>query len=276
VHPGPIHCQDINGEDFSGHGVQYCSLSADGGPSFSADGRDLAFSGAQFDNSGARTPKLGEAIILADADGRGPRLLAVRIADAEQPAFMPDGTTLIFAGKAKRAAPYDLYTVAINGSGLKRLSRDGASEPAPCSNGSVVYVHRGDLYLRNTDGQTRRLTRHGGTLPDCSRDSRTIAFVRDRTLYTIYASGRNLRRMTPRHVIDGRPAFSPAGGLIALTTTTATRGCSSYSGDAYITYRLELINLQSRPQRSYVIDREDCAVANPEALGAVAWQPQQR
>ncbi len=290
IHPSPVSCQDINGDDFSGHGVQYCALSTDGGPSFSPDGLDLAFSGAKFDNNGARTPKIdgcgpggagviacgtptNEAIVLADADGRRPRLVPVAIADAEQPAFMPDGTTLIFAGRTGPSVPYDLYTASIQGTGLKRLTVGGASEPAPCANGSVVYVHQGDLYLRGADGRIRRLTRHGGSLPDCSRDSRTIAFVRDGALYTIYATGRRLRRLTPRHLVDGRPAFSPAGGLIAVATTTSTRGCASNGASAEMIYRLELIDLRGRERRSYVLDRENCVVGSPEFLGAAAWQP---
>lgn len=274
--------------DFSGNGEQHCPLfgsfgdgpgySSDGGLSWSPDGQNLVFSGALYHNDGSRTPKPGgcpgscEAIFLTGADGSSPRLVPVSIADAEQPAFMPGGKTLIFAEKTKPGVPSDLYTVTTNGSALERVTSNGASQPAPCANGSVVYVHRGDLYLRSAGASTRRLTRHGGQLPDCSRDSRTIAFVRDGGLYTIYASGRDLRRLTPQHIIDGRPAFSPAGGLIAVTTTITTRGCAS-GGGGQMLYRLELIDLLGHQRRSYLTDREYCAVAEPTALGAAAWQP---
>jgi hypothetical protein len=281
-----VSCEATAG-DFSGNGEQYCPLfgslgdgpsySPDGGPSWSPTGAGLVFSGALYHDDGSRTPNRGgcpgscEGLFLAGVDGGSPRLLPVAIADAEQPAFMPGGRTLIFAGKTKRGVPYDLCTATTAGTGLQRLTSGGASEPAPCANGSVVYVHDGDLYVRGTGGHARRLTRHGGTLPDCSRDSRTIAFVRDGALYTIFASGRALRRLTPRRLVDGPPAFSPAGGLIALTATTTPPGCDG--GIGRLVYRLELIDLRGRRRRSYVIDRQDCAVASPMTLGTAGWQP---
>lgn len=287
-----VLCEGTNFSGFSGHGLQSCPLfgsvgdgppyssvpySPDGGPSFAPDGRSLVFSGALYHDDGARTPAQGgcpgscEAIFLAAADGSNPRLVPVTIADAEQPAFMPGGSTLVFAAKTAPGASYNLYTVATDGTGLEQVTRNGASEPAPCAIGSIAYVHDGDLYVRSASGRTRRLTRRGGTLPDCSRDSRTIAFVRHGAVYTISASGRLLRRLTRRHIVDGRPAFSPAGGLIAVTTTITAPKCDGGSGQ--LVYRLELIDLHGHPHRSYVIDRQDCAVASPRSLGTAAWQP---
>jgi hypothetical protein len=78
---------------------------------------------------------------------------------------MPDGKTLIFAAKTNPTVPYDLYTVATDGTGLQRLTSNGASEPAPSANGSVVYVHDGDLYLCGVGDRTHRLTQRGGPCP---------------------------------------------------------------------------------------------------------------
>ncbi len=80
--------------------------------------------------------------------------------------------------------------------------------------------------------------------------------MRNRALYTIHASGRDLRPLSPRHVVAGRPAFSPAGGLIAVTTITDSPDCNGYTG--HTDYRLELIDLRSRRHSSYLIDRQDC------------------
>jgi Tol biopolymer transport system component len=196
----------------------------------------------------------------------------VSLADAGQPAYMADGDTLVFTGRATSRAQPDLYTVATDGSDLKRLTTNGAAEPAPCANGSIAYVHDHDLYVRGRGGRTRRVTQRRGALPDCSPDSRTIAFVRAGALYTISATGQDLRRLMPRHIVDGRPAFSPAGGQIAVTTTTTTAGCAS-GQSGQLVYRLQLIELRGGRPRSYVIDREECAVANPQNLGSVGWQP---
>jgi Tol biopolymer transport system component len=278
-----VRCQGIDLSDFSGHGMQFCPVlgpgfAPDSGPSWAPDGRSLAFSGAVYANDGSRTPAARgcpgscEAIVLAGASGSDPRLVPVPLADAEQPAFLPDGSGLVFTGRAVPGGQPDLYTVATDGSGLTRLTTEGASEPAPCANGSIAYVHAHDLYLRESGGRARRLTHRGGALPDCSPDSRAIAFVRGGALYTIAATGKSLRRLTARHVVDGRPAFSPAGRLIAVTTTTATAGCASFQSGQLV-YRIQVTDLQGRLRRSDVIDREECAVANPQGLGSVGWQP---
>jgi Tol biopolymer transport system component len=264
--------------------TQFCPESGD---AFSPDGGTVAFAGVQYEPDGSADPDQSicidggpcpEEIILAGADGSGPRLLPVPIADAEHPAFMPDGE-LIFAGRTAPAATPNLYTVAADGSGLHQVTTDGGTDPAPCPNGTIVYVHRGDLYLLSASLRSRRrLTGRGGTLPDCSHDSRAIAFLRRSTLYTITAAGRRLRRLSTPGVADGRPAFSPAGGEIAFT---ATRRCTSHCGASFpqctnLTDRLELINLLGRRRRSDVIGANACSSDGDlggDHVGDTAWQP---
>lgn len=296
----PLSCQALDG-NFGGQGDQYCPQSA---PSFAPDGQTLAFSGVMYHSDGSTLPSQSycqnsspcrQMIIVAAADGSAPRPLTLPLADAEQPAFLPDGQQLIFAGAASDGMPDDLYAVNLDGTGLRRLTTTGASQPAACPNGSVAYVHRGDLYLRGAGGGTRRLTRRGGTWPDCSHDSRTLVFDRHAALYTISVTGRRLRRLTapdtPRSgcprpssrgvlCVEGRAALSPSGGMVALAAVSA---CTSHCGGpsfppqcTNLSERLVLIDLRGRVRRSDVVATNECqpdfGLAD-DTLGGVAWQP---
>ena len=143
---------------------------------FSPDGRQLTFGGEGRGNFGFGYPDGVRDLTIANANGRAARHLAQQTADDEQPAFLPGGQTLVFAGRSKPGAPFDLYTVTSSGTGLTQLTSSGAQQPAPCANGSIAFVHRGDVYLLTADHRTqRRLTLRGGNSPDCSPDGRWIA-----------------------------------------------------------------------------------------------------
>ncbi len=295
-----LSCQAFDG-NFGGQGDQYCPQSA---PSFAPDGHSLAFSGVMYHSDGSAVPSQSgcrdsypcrREIVVAAADGGAHRPLALPLADAEQPAFLPDGRQLIFAGAATDGMADDLYAANLDGTGLQRLTTTGASEPAPCPDGSVAYVHRGDLYLRGAGGATRRLTRRGGTWPDCAHDSRTLVFDRHAALYTIGVTGRRLRHLTspntprsgcPRPTsrgvlcVQGRSALSPAGGLVALAAVSV---CASHCGGpsfppqcTNLSERLVLIDLRGRLRRSDQVAVDECqpdyGLAD-DRLGGVAWQP---
>jgi hypothetical protein len=296
----PLSCQAFDG-DWGGQGNQYCPQSV---PSFAPDGHTLAFSGVVYGNDGSAMPSQSscqdggpcdQTIIVAAADGSAPRALTLPLVNAEQPAFLPDGQQVIFSGAAGDGMPDDLYTVNQDGTGLQRLTSTGASQPAVCPNGSVAYVHRGDVYLRNAGGATRRLTRHGGTWPECSHDSRTLVFDRHAALYTISVTGRNLRRLTGPGTarsgcptptkrgalcVEGRAALSPAGGLIALAAmgvcTSRCGGTSFPPQCTNLSERLVVIDLRGRVRRSDVIATNQCqpdyGLAD-DTFGGVAWQP---
>ncbi len=219
-----------------------------------------------------------QGIIVAGADGSSPRLLPIAIADAEHPAFMPGGQTLVFTGRTGPGQPTNVYTASLAGTAITPLTSAGGDDPAPCPNGTIVYVYRGDLYLRSRSSAVRRLTYRGGTLPDCSRDSRTIVFLRHGTLYTLNTTGRHLRRLSAKGAVDGQPAFSPAGGEVAYTTTAR---CTSRCGGNYpqctnLIYRLAVISLLGRLRNTYVIGRNYCSSDGDlggDQVGDVAWQP---
>jgi TolB protein len=115
----------------------------------------------------------------------------------ENPRWSPDGTRIVF--KSNRAhytgsspeqgkADYDLYTMAADGSDVRRLTTDPADEHDPTwapDGKSIVYSSdkdsRGDLYrLWLADSRVERLTRHfvgRAIMPTVSPDGRSVAFA---------------------------------------------------------------------------------------------------
>lgn len=246
----------------------------DGGPSWSPNGRLLAFSGAEYARDGRRTPSTPrcpacEAIFLAGPGG-APQRVPVPIGGAQQPAFVSGGQRLIFTGRTGPHARPQLYSVGIDGTDLVRLTDQGASEGAPCPDGSLVFLHGHALYVRSPNGRIRRLTARG-SLPACSPNGRMIAFVRGSALYTISPRGTDLRRVTHGVTVDGRAAFSPTGGLIALTTTHTSPGC--HPTIPITTNSLEIIDLQDHLRHRSVIDVEPCTGGLVSLVPAgVSWQ----
>ena len=98
----------------------------------------LVFAGFEAENDGTTIPDQSKCVgfcpqglFLAGAGGSDPHPLPVAVSDAEHPEFMPDGATIIFAGKTGARAASQLYTVGIDGSGLRQVTQTGTN-PAPC------------------------------------------------------------------------------------------------------------------------------------------------
>ncbi|MEO8968550.1 MAG: hypothetical protein ABI355_13070 [Solirubrobacteraceae bacterium] len=271
------------------NGPQYCPASA---PGFSPGGTTLVVSGTEYQPDGTAGPDPSDCsysdacpkgLILADANGSNPRLLPAGVLDAEHPAFLPDGKHVVFAGSMILHGVRDLYTVATDGSDLTQLTTNGADDPAPCPNGALLYTHRGDVYRRAAGGRrTVRLTSQGGaSFPDCAHDSRAIAFVRHATLYTATINGTHLRRLGTAGVVSGHPAYSPAGGAIAIATD---RRCTSHCGGHFpqctnITVRIEVLDLAGRRRAASVAGRNYCSSDGDlggDVIEGIGWQPLSR
>jgi Tol biopolymer transport system component len=131
----------------------------------------------------------------------------------------------------------ELYVATTQGSILRRMTRNGASDLMPrwSPDGSqIVFVSDRDgdyeIYVMDADGSdVRQLTRNScpDFTPAWSPDGRRIAFARERRcglppeIYVIQANGRHVRRLTRTRpwVINTSPAWSPDGHKIAFART---------------------------------------------------------
>jgi hypothetical protein len=271
----------------SGTGNEGTVFCPETGVGFAPGGAALVFAGFEGENDGTTIPDQStcsdscpQGLFLAGADGTDPHPLPVAVADAEHPEFMPDGTTIMFAGKARAKAASELYTVGIDASALQHVTQNGGSSPAPCADGQVIYSRGPNLYVLSANlKRSRRLTRGG--LADCAHDSRSLVFLRGHTLYTMTMAGRELRRLSPAGVATGRPAYSPAGGQVAYieAQTCTTHSCRSQTQGTecnIVNYRLQVIDLRGRLGRSDLIGSNACTSDGDlggDAFGQVAWQP---
>ncbi len=272
-------------QGFAGSGDQFC---AESGPSFSPDGSTLVLGGFEAFNGGLTVPDQAgcptcQGLILAGATGGEPRLVPTGLLTAQEPAFMPDDATIVFAGQVSERSKLQLYLVSTSGTGLVQLTTRGGSEPAPCPSGAILYVHAGNIFLLSANGRrSRQLTTAGGTVPDCSRDSRTLVFLRKQTLYTMSVAGGNVRRLGPAGLAaGGRPALSPAGGEVAyvIAQPCSTKGCRQQDHEdqcTQINYKLDVLDLKGVLKTSYPVGSNDCTSDGDlggDEPGAVAWQP---
>lgn len=156
--------------------------------------------------------------------------------------------------------------MSTTGAGLKRLLAN-ASQPAPCASGSIVFVRNGDLYVLSTSHQTvKRITFRGGVDPSCAPNSRRVAFIRGKGLYTLGIDGKQLKFVAVGY---NGPAYSPEGSLIAyIIPHDLARG---YSQD------VDTVDVQRHHHRKVksvaVTFFSDEAPANYGFAAGTAWQP---
>lgn len=153
---------------------------------WSPDGSHVAF--ARF-----RTDLVDSANIwVADADGANPRLLTQDMGMQYNPAWSPDGRTLVYVA-GKGYGTYELYTISVEGSQPHRLTTNDAHE----------------------------------FLPAWSPDGVHIAFASDRTgdyeIWVMRADGTGWKPLTRSPGLDTRPAWSPDGRWIAFTSNRSGR-----------------------------------------------------
>lgn len=197
-------------------GARITAPNQDSGPSWSPDGRRLAF--ARVDE-----------IFVRDEHGR-PRKLAGEAGTAwyREPAWSPDGRRIAYAAGAWGSY---IYSIRPDGSGLRRLTHggpDGSFDESPAwspDGRRIAFSERGfslaALYVIDREGGNQRKVTDNAYEPSWSPDGRSIVFVRrypasPSDLVIIGVDGNNERMLTTTPENEGDPAWSPDGQWIAF------------------------------------------------------------
>jgi Tol biopolymer transport system component len=198
--------------------------------SFSADGRFAAMWNTR--------PLKVEPIVVSRADGSGRHVVPLPAnSSAVSPSLSPDGkrVAIVYTPNAYRG-PGNVWTVAIDGHGLKRLTSTGNAISAAWSPDGkrIVFVDQasvaerthgfGRMYVVNPDGTgLRRIAR--GLDPSWSPDARRIAFSDRKGRIAVVDAEGGQRRVVARN--GSGPAWSPDGKRLAFTRTIP---CGSEDG----------------------------------------------
>jgi Tol biopolymer transport system component len=166
---------------------------ADTEPSFSPDGRTIAF------------VRDGD-VYSVRADGSGERHLTSGGELDSAPLVSPNGRFVVFERRSGIAGQADLYTVGSHGGGVRTLvaTVNGEHDPSFSADGKLI------VFVSSVPTQSG-----GGTVDD---------------LYTVRPNGSGLRRLTATGVDEFSPRFF-AGGIV-YSRGESTEGAAAYA-DVY-------------------------------------------
>lgn len=203
-------------------------LTGGDGPSFSADGKKIAYA-AYFNDTGSFE------IFVINADGTDDRRVTKTEVMEQCPALSPDGKTIAFTIDETRdgASISVIHVMNADGSGRRRLV-DGMT-PAWSPDGTkLVFAdvvkednYSSEIYVVDLDGSNRRRVTRNDTPdgnPAWSPDGKQIAFssLTDRTvkhdICVIEVDGSGETRITRDEADDTDPAWSPDGRKIAFSS----------------------------------------------------------
>jgi Tol biopolymer transport system component len=162
-------------------------FSSDGyAPSVSADGSAIAYVAAP--------QGLGyNQAVLMQADGSDPHVVPTPHLIVYTVAISPDGSQL--ALEAESSGLPDIYVVNADGSGLRQLTTDPATDQYPQwspDGTTIVYDNAG------------------------RRERSDPQFSKTAEIYAVAATGGTPRRLTDDHKFEAAPSFSPDGESIAM------------------------------------------------------------
>jgi imidazolonepropionase-like amidohydrolase/Tol biopolymer transport system component len=221
---GKLYSKSARGRDYPARLTRDSSDTLELWPSFSRDGRKLAY--VRWSDEG-----LGE-IVVTDANGRNQRTVTSQPGHYAVPRFSPDGSMIAFekrSGGFLTAPEYSenpgVYVVSASGGEPALVSRSGA-DPQFAASGDRLFINASEgeklaLVSLDLDGEDRRVHALGELASDfrVSPDGRTIAF---RQNYEVFAMP-----LLP----GGKPVdVSEKGGPLPVTKVSS--GGSDYIGFA--------------------------------------------
>jgi Tol biopolymer transport system component len=217
-------------------------------PQVSPDGRTIVFSREVPSELPFPHPDTERVIFAIDLDGGDLRQVTAVGPEGGsdfKPAFYPSGEAVVFARGGGPTGENNLYSVRLDGTGLRQLTFGLAKEEAPTvsPDGRQIAFACGpaggnarieDICSMRPDGSHRQVLSRGLKQgaepfdPDFSSDGRLIAFTLGpgtaSDVFTMRADGSRLgaltnrgpngRRKFPRRVGYASPAFAPGGGSI--------------------------------------------------------------
>ena len=203
--PGPIaYSRSFTSETEFGGGIvahgprvrdrtqRLTTTHGDGSPSYSADGRSIAFTGNR------EPPATGSGdshVYVMKSDGSDVRQLTGGGVYDSNPSFSPDGRRIVFDRAVGGNRTFDIYSVNVDGTGLRQLTKGPSSdyEPTFTPNGRrIVFVSnrdhdtrtdRSDIFAMRPDGSRMRVLIDGPrneSEPDVSPNGRRIVYMSSR------------------------------------------------------------------------------------------------
>jgi TolB protein len=205
-----------------------------------------------------RPPAQRFRLVVADADGYGPRTVTESSEPIMSPAWSPDGQNLAYVSFEGKASA--IYVQRLATGERRRVSARAGINGAPAWSPdgrrlALTLSREGNLDIYTLDLATQSLSRVTSddaidTEPEWSRDGQSLFFTSDRAgnaqIYRVALEGaRNAQRVTFTNGYNARPRFSPDGRELAMVTLD--RGG----------YRIGVLDLETRNLRVLTDARQD-------------------
>ena len=195
----------------------------DTSPTYSPSGTKIAFVGQGEDE---------DILVMNAKDGSAKKNLTntppvngyeVRERD---PAYSPGGTKIVFYKETFRPHDVDLYTLNVNGTGVKQITdykgKEYSPDWSPSGHRIVFYGYTPTkglgIFTIRPDGTDRQLVIQDARDPVWSPDGRKIAFTRDGHAYTVNPDGSGVTEVPGPPKEDGLSESLPSWGPRAAST----------------------------------------------------------